>query len=159
MNILDLRQRPFHRRGKIVVNVVNVRNDAHLITITAVPKKSGITIKKNDQEKRTVREKGSHLLVIHRSIDGTFRNLEAVNVNDWEDSARLSGVNVLESVPRCGSGAGLGFTVTDDAGYDEVGLIYDCSEGDTERVSQLSTFMDSTRSFGIDVTRKVSVRG
>jgi hypothetical protein len=37
--------------------------------------------------------------VIHAAENGTLANLEAVEVKDWKDGTRLSGINVLDSVP------------------------------------------------------------
>ena len=52
---------------------------------------------------------------------------------------------------RC-CGTGLGFTITDDTDTDEIGLVHDSAERDTESISQFTTFVDGTRGLGIDVT-------
>ena len=52
---------------------------------------------------------------------------------------------------RC-SGASLGLTVTDDAYTDQVGLVHDSTEGDTKSIAELTTFVDGSWSFCVDVT-------
>jgi hypothetical protein len=38
--------------------------------------------------------------VIHAAEDGALANLKAIEMKDWKDSARLFGINVLDSMPR-----------------------------------------------------------
>ena len=45
------------------------------------------------------REEGDELLVVHAAIDGTFGNLEAVDVDNGDNGTGFFGVNVLVSVP------------------------------------------------------------
>ena len=55
-------------------------------------------------------------------------------------------------MPGSGSGAGLGLTITNDAGDDEIGLVHDSTEGNAQGVSELTTLVDGSWSFCIDVT-------
>jgi hypothetical protein len=48
-------------------------------------------------------------------------------------------------------GAGLGFTVANDADGDEVRVIHDCTEGDGQSIAKLSAFMDASWSLGVDM--------
>ena len=39
LNLLDLRQRPFHGTAKILVDIIEILNNTNLITISAVTRK------------------------------------------------------------------------------------------------------------------------
>ena len=46
-----------------------------------------------------IHKESGELLIIHTAINGTFGNLEAVNVYNWEDGTRFGGIDVLVCVP------------------------------------------------------------
>ena len=50
------------------------------------------------------------------------------------------------------SGTGLSLTVTNDAYTDQVGLVHDGTEGDAKGIAEFTTFVDGSRSLGVDVT-------
>jgi hypothetical protein len=49
--------------------------------------------------RRYSREERGEFLIVHGAVDCTFRNLEAIDVDDREHSTRLCRVNVLVTVP------------------------------------------------------------
>lgn len=57
----------------------------------------------------------------------------------------MSRVNI-----RCG-GTTLGLTITNHAGHNQVGLVHDRTKRHRQSITQLSTLMDGTRRFRIDV--------
>ena len=52
---------------------------------------------------------------------------------------------------RC-CGASLRFAVTDYANDDQIGLVHHSSKGDTESISEFTTFVNGSWGFCIDVT-------
>lgn len=64
---------------EIGINIVEVFNEANLVAVST--------------------KQGRELLVIHAAENGALANLEAVEMKDWKDGARLFGINVLDSVP------------------------------------------------------------
>ena len=53
----------------------------------------------------------------------------------------------------------LGLTITHHASDDQIGVIHDCAERDSKRISQLTTLMDRTGGLGVDVTGEASRDG
>ena len=135
LNLLDLAKSPVHAGSEVLVDVLEVLDDTNLVTVAG--------------------EECCDLLVVHRSVDGTLRDLEAVDVHDRQDRARLGRVDVLVAVPRGGSGTGLGLTVTNDASDDEVGLVHDGTEGHAQSVAELTTLVDGSGGLSVDVTGAV----
>lgn len=150
LDLVYLAERPLQARGHVLVDVLEVLDEAHLVAVAG-------------EERR-------ELLVVHRAVDRALRDLESVDVHDRDHRARLGGVDVLVPMPRamneevsgegqggkredtrCG-GTGLGFAISDDADDDEVWLVHDSTERDAERVSELATFVDGAWRLGIDVT-------
>ena len=58
---------------------------------------------------------------------------------------------------RC-SGASLGFTVADYADNDEIWLVHDSTERDTERIPEFTTLVDGSWSLSVDVTVRIYPR-
>lgn len=56
-----------------------------------------------------------------------------------------------EKNTRC-SWSGLSFTVTDNAGDDEIRVIHDCAECDAQGVAELTTFVDRSGRLSIDMS-------
>lgn len=99
-----------------------------------------------------VREERNDLFVVHDTEYGPLGNLEAVNMENEENSTGPMLVGVFVRVPCCSSGARLCFSVTDNTGNDKVGIIHDSAKGDTKSVSELIALVNSTRSLSINVT-------
>ena len=97
------------------------------------------------------RKESRDFLVVHGAVDGTLRDLEAINVDDGEDSARLCRVNVLVAMPGGGGRASLGFTIADDTSDDEIRFVHDCTERHAQRVAELTTLMDGSRGLSVNV--------
>jgi hypothetical protein len=72
-------------------------------------------------------------------------------VNDRENCARLSGINVLISMPGSCSWTSLSLAVTNNAGNDKTRVIHDGAKGDTESITKFTTFMNGSRGFSIDM--------
>ena len=62
-------------------------------------------------------------------------------------------------MPRRGQWPGFRFTITHDAGDDEIGIIKHRAEGMTERITQLATFMNGARRFRGNMTRDAAGKG
>ena len=97
------------------------------------------------------RKEGRDFLVVHGTVDGTLGDLEAINVDDGEDSTRLCRVNVLVAMPGGGGRASLGFTIADDTSDDEIWFVHDCTERHAQRVAELTTLMDGSRGLSVNV--------
>lgn len=65
MDLVDLLNCPHHRAMEICVDVIQVLNNAHLVSIT--------------------REEGDQLFVVHAAIDGALADLKAINVENRQD--------------------------------------------------------------------------
>ena len=83
--------------------------------------------------------------------DGGVGNLVAVEVEDGEDGAIGDGIEELVGVPGGGEGSGFGFTIADDAGDDQVGIVEDGAEGMREGVAEFAALVDGAGGFGGDV--------
>jgi len=93
-------------------------------------------------------------------------------MEDRDDSSRLGRVDVLDGVPgaatvsrvlysegadlRC-SRTTLGLAISNKAGNNQVWVIHNCTERDSQRVTQLTTLVDGSWGFGVDVTGQVSL--
>ena len=75
----------------------------------------------------------------------------AVEVEDRQDRAVGGGVEEFIGVPGGGKRAGFGFTVADDAGDDQVGIVEYGAEGVADRISEFTAFVDRAGTFGRDV--------
>lgn len=92
-------------------------------------------------------------------------------MENGNDGSRLGRVDVLDGVPgtttvsqvscsgeidlRC-SRTTLGLTISNNAGDNQVWVIHDCTKRDSQRVTELTTFMDGSWGFGIDVTEQLA---
>jgi len=96
-------------------------------------------------------EQTNELFIVHASVNGSFGDLEPIHVHDRENRARFSGVDVLISMPGSRSWASFSFAVTNNAGNDKMRIVHDGAKGDTESITEFTTFMDGSRGFGIDM--------
>ena len=79
LNLLDLAKSPVHAGSEVLVDVLEVLDDADLVAVAG--------------------EECCDLLVVHRTVDGSLRDLEAIHMNDRQDRAGLGGIDVLVCVP------------------------------------------------------------
>lgn len=80
MDGADDTQSPLQRDGHILVEVCKIAaHNSNLVAVTG--------------------KKGGKLLVIHATVDGSFADLEAVHMNDRQNSSRFLGIDVLGSMP------------------------------------------------------------
>ena len=74
-------------------------------------------------------------------------NYEAIlEMNEW------SYVDILETVPRSSRWARFSFSIPYNTGNYKVRVVHHGTEGNAEGITQLSTFMDCSWCFGVDVT-------
>ena len=66
---------------------------------------------------------------------------------------RSTGIEKLVRVPGGRQRTGLGFTVADDAGGDQIGIVEDRAERVAQRVAELAAFVDAAGRFRRDVAR------
>jgi hypothetical protein len=55
-------------------------------------------------------------------------------------------------MPGSRSRASFSFAVTNNAGNDKMRIVHDGTEGDTESITEFTTFMNGPRGFSIDMT-------
>ena len=77
-------------------------------------------------------------------------------MQDRENGTRSSWVNVFVTMPGSGCRSCLCFAITDYACNDEIRVIHDCAERDTESIAQFTTFMDRAWCLGTDVAGKAA---
>ena len=77
---MDLVHGPRHRVVEVGINIVEIFHKANLIAIST--------------------EQGHELFVIHASENRAVADLEAIEMKDRKDGARLFRVDVFESMPR-----------------------------------------------------------
>ena len=76
----DDTQSPLKRSGHVLVEVRKIiAHDSNLIAVAG--------------------KEGNKLLVIHATVDGTLADLEAVYMNNGQNSSRFPGIDVLGGVP------------------------------------------------------------
>ena len=80
----------------------------------------------------------------HRRIG----NLVAIQVQDGQHGTVSDRVEKFVRVPRRGEGSGLGFSVTDHTGNDEVRVVKGRSIGVSNRVAEFTPFVDGAGGFG-----------
>jgi hypothetical protein len=73
-------------------------------------------------------------------------------VQDRENRARFSGINVLKPMPGSCSWTSFSLAVTNDAGDDKMRIIHDGTEGDTESITKFTTLMNGPGGFSVDMT-------
>ena len=83
LNLLDLAKSPVHAGSEVLVDVLEVLDDANLVAVAS--------------------EESCDLLVVHRAVDGSFGDLEAVHMDNRQNRPRFCGVDVLVTVP-CAAG-------------------------------------------------------
>src|ERR1051326_79855 len=74
-------------------------------------------------------------------------DLETIEVQDWQDRAIACRGQKLVGMPAGGEGARFCFTVTDDAGDDQVWIVEGGAVGMEQRIAQLAAFMDRAGRF------------
>jgi hypothetical protein len=84
---------------------------------------------------------------------GGIGNLVAVQMEDRQDHAVGDGIEKLVRMPRRRERAGFRFSVANDTGRNEVGVIQYSTEGMAQRVAQLAALVNATGRFRRDVTR------
>ena len=154
---LDDTQSPLERASEILIEVCEtIPHYPNLVTIT--------------------HEKCCNLLVIHASIDGLFTDLEAIHVNNRQNSPGLLGVGIFGSMPSAvdvclacgwltvklyshGCGPCLSLTITDDNRDNQLWLIHNSTESNSERVSEFTAFVNQTQNLGVDVGGKTTWSG
>jgi hypothetical protein len=67
-----------------------------------------------------------------------------------QDSPRLFGINEFVAMPGSCCWSGLGLTVTDNTGNNQVRIIHDCTKGNRESISQFATFVDRSGNLSVD---------
>lgn len=131
---LDFVHAPLQSGIQFMVDFIQVIDDADLVAVAG--------------------EEAEELLVVHAAEDGALADLEAVKVQDGNDSARLGRVKILDGMPGCSGRTSLGLAIADNTGHDEVGLVHDGAEGNRESIAQLATLMDRAWGLGIDVAAR-----
>src|ERR1039458_5321884 len=76
---------------------------------------------------------------------GWVADLVAIEVQDRQHGSVGNGVEQLVGLPCGGQGARFRFSVADDAGDDEFGIVERGPEGMAERVPQFATFVNRPR--------------
>src|ERR1019366_1343748 len=76
---------------------------------------------------------------------GWVADLVAIEVQDRQHGSIGNWVEKLVGLPRGCQGACFRFTVADDAGHDQIGIVERGPESMAERVSQLATFVNRPR--------------
>jgi hypothetical protein len=84
---------------------------------------------------RNVREECDDLFIVHGAEDGALGDFEAVGVQDGENRTRFSWVNIFVTMPGSGCWSRLCFAITDHAHNNEIRVIHNCAEGDTESIA------------------------
>ena len=85
----------------------------------------------------------------HRRV----RDLVAVQVQDRKHGAVDARVEELVRVPAGGEGPGFCLAVSNDAGYEQIGIVERGPERMRQRIAELSAFMDRPGSLGSGVAR------
>ena len=84
-------------------------------------------------------------LMLDAGQHGRIADLVAIEVQDRQHGSIINGIEKLVGLPCGRQRARFRFTVTDNAGDDQTGIIKRGSEGMAERVSQLATFVNRSR--------------
>jgi hypothetical protein len=149
-----------------LINIVQVVNKTNLITIPTcgdfkvIHYLSAAGPNKNEPEQRY------NFFIIHHTVNGALRDLEAVSMYNGKNSSRFSRIDVLEPMPSAERSrypvgklkdqiglrscwTSLRFAIADDTGNNKVGLVHDGSKGNTESVTQLSALVNTAGNFGI----------
>src|ERR1700722_9679026 len=88
---------------------------------------------------------GLQVFVARPTLHGRPRNLVPVEVQDREDRAIAHWIEKVDGLPATFQGTGLGISVTNHAGNDQVGVVEGCAESVDQGVAELSTFMHGIR--------------
>ena len=89
-------------------------------------------------------EQSCQLLVADSREQSWVVDLVSVEMENWEDCTIADRVEEFGAVPTCGKRSSFGFTISDHCECDQIGVIEDSTEGMGYRVSELTTFVDTT---------------
>ncbi len=104
-------------------------------------------------------EELNQLLVAEPAKHGRIRDLVTVQVQNGQHSPIACGIQKLVAVPASGERPSLGFTVAHHAARQQIGIVEDRAISMGQRIAQLPTFMDGTRSFRSGVAGNPSGEG
>ena len=90
-------------------------------------------------------EKLLQFLMLDAGQDGGVADLVAIEVQDRQHGTVGNRVEKLVGLPCGRQGTGFRFTVADDAGDDQIGIVERGPEGMAERVAQFAAFVNRTR--------------
>src|SRR5436190_13323624 len=68
-------------------------------------------------------------------------------MQDGQHGSIAFGIQEFVGMPACGECARLGFPITDNAGYDEIGIVESGAIGMRERIPEFSSLVDRTGRF------------
>ena len=81
-------------------------------------------------------------LMLDAGQDGRVADLVAIEMQDRQHGSIGNRIEKLVGLPCGRQGAGFRFTVADDAGDDQIGIVERGPEGMAERISQLAAFVN-----------------
>jgi hypothetical protein len=99
------------------------------------------------------------LLFLDSCQDGRVVDLVAVEVQDWQHTAILDGVEEFVAVPASGQRTGLALSVSNDCQSNGLGVIEDGTESVRERVSELAALVDASHHLGCHVAAMTTREG
>ena len=82
--------------------------------------------------------------MLNAGQDGRVGNLVAIEMQDRQHGSVGDRVEKFVGLPRSRQRAGLRFTVADNAGDDQTGIVERGSEGMAERIAQFTAFVNRT---------------
>ena len=133
LNRLDLRQRGFKRRRHLLVQRLGIVpfDEIGLVTVA------------NEQARQ--------FFLADAGEDGGVRNLVTIQVENGEDGAVALRVEEFIGVPACRERPRLRFTIANDAGNDEVGIVKRSAIRVRNSIAQFPALVNRARSLGRDV--------
>lgn len=91
-------------------------------------------------------EQGGQFFVADSGQDSGVVDLVSIQMENRENGAVSDWVQELGAVPASRKWTSLGFSIADHCQRDEVGVVEDGSKGMGDRISQFTTFVDTSRS-------------
>ena len=132
----DFAERPFKRIPKIRIDIIEVLHKARLITVTC--------------------KQPSKLIIIHASVNRSFADLEAVDMDDWDNGTGFLGIDIFVTVPYRSSGSSLCLSISYNACHNKIRLIYDSAERYSQSITKLAALMDGAGSLCINMAWRTS---
>jgi hypothetical protein len=86
-----------------LINIVQVVNETNLITIPTSADFKVINYFDITRPNKNGPEQRYNFFIIHHTVDGALRNLEAVSMYNGKNSSRFSWVDVFEPMPSAES--------------------------------------------------------